>query len=71
MRFVGIWYNMRGEVKRDYVTANDSSTASDLIHALYRDSREPANCLSVVPADQSSYGSRSVTIDTRGGAAWT
>ena len=70
MRFVGIWYNMHGEVKRDYVSANDSSVASELIHEIYRQSKEPADCLTVIPADQSSYGSRSVTVDTRGGSSW-
>lgn len=68
MRFVGIWYNMHGEVARDYVSASDSSAASEAIHRLYSGRPEPAECLSVVPADQNGYGAKSVSVETpRGG----
>ena len=58
MRFVGIWFDMDREVKRDYVTAKDSDTASAMIHALYPNQKYPAPALTVVLA------SSSLTSDT-------
>lgn len=49
LKFVGIWYNMDTEVKRDVVFARDANEASDKIHAMYK--RHPAPCLTIVPYD--------------------
>lgn len=49
MRFVGIWFNMDRETKRDYVTAKDSTEASNKIHALYPSGRYPGKALTVTP----------------------
>lgn len=49
MKFVGIWFDMDREVKRDVVNASDSNEASDKIHLLYRNGNFPAPCLTVTP----------------------
>lgn len=53
MRFMGIWFNMDTEVKRDYVDASNADEASRKIHMLYAGKGEPAEALAVVPADGS------------------
>lgn len=53
MRFIGIWFNMDREVKRDYVTAKDANEASMLIHAMYPNQRYPGKALTVIPANGS------------------
>lgn len=60
MRFIGIWYDMNREIKRDYVDASDVNEASDKLHALYAGRREPGPCLSVVSESWNSqdYGGR-------------
>lgn len=68
MRFIGIWYNMKSEIKRDYVTANNAEEASNKIYALYAGRKQPGPCLSVVP-ESGRYGSGGVIGgDTRGGS---
>lgn len=47
MVFIGIWYDMNSEVKRDRVIADDVNEASNLLYAKY--TTPPAPCLSVVP----------------------
>lgn len=56
MRFIGIWYNLDEEVKRDYVDASNATEASGKLHALYSGTNaEPAPCLAVVPQDGYSH----------------
>ena len=54
MRFVGIWFNMDREIKRDYCNAKDSTEASRLIHAMYPDGKYPGAALTVIPASGAS-----------------
>lgn len=56
MRFIGIWFNMDREVKRDFVDAKDSADASEKINALYFGKEPPAPCLTVIPENPSSSG---------------
>ena len=48
MRFMGIWFNMDSEVKRDYVDASNADEASRKIHMLYAGKGEPAEALAVL-----------------------
>lgn len=51
IRFVGIWFNMDREVKRDYVNAKSADEASNMIHAMYYGKKEPATALTVYPVN--------------------
>ena len=51
MRFVGIWFDLDQEVKRDYVDAKDSSDASEKINSLYAGKEPPAPCLTILVQD--------------------
>lgn len=62
MRFVGIWYDLDREVKRDEVEASSANEASLKIHRLYDNAIEPAPALAIVPKD--AYGKG--VNDTRG-----
>ena len=64
--FIGIWYNPSREVKRDRVKAKDANEASCKIHALYAGKKEPAPCLTVIPAG-GSYGHSGPEVSMRGG----
>lgn len=50
MRFIGIWFDLDREVKRDYVDAKDSTEASEKINALYGQN-PPAPCLTIIAQD--------------------
>lgn len=64
--FIGIWFDMISEVKRDRVRAKDANDASAKIHALYAGRAEPAPCLSVIPAG-GSYGHSGPDFSMKGG----
>lgn len=53
MKFVGIWFNVDEEVKRDYVDAKDSNEASAKINKLYDGKEPPAPCLTILVQDRS------------------
>lgn len=55
MKFIGIWFNMDQEVKRDIVDARDSSEASEKINSMYG-ANPPASCLTIIPENSSITG---------------
>ena len=50
MKFIGIWYNMDEEVKREEVFAKNADEASTKLHQRYPINQWPAPLLSVIPA---------------------
>lgn len=50
MKFIGIWYDMDQEVKREEVFAKNADDASAKLHQRYPINQYPAPFLSVVPA---------------------
>lgn len=54
MKFIGIWFNMDQEIKRDVVEADNANQASEKLHSLYVGRREPGPALAVVPHEGSS-----------------
>lgn len=50
MKFIGIWYNMDEEVKREEVFAKNADEASAKLHQRYLINQWPAPLLSVIPA---------------------
>lgn len=69
MRFIGIWYNMDKEVKRDIVEASNANEASAKLHQLYGndDKKEPAPCLAIAPQDGYSHSPEMYDNQMRGG----
>ena len=63
IRFVGIWYDMTKEIKRDYVNAVDANDASNKFYAMYPPNATPGPCLSVAPAS-GSYGHGDIAVHT-------
>ena len=50
MKFIGIWYDMDQEIKREEVIAKTADEASAKIHTRYPINQYPAPFLSIVPA---------------------
>lgn len=50
MKFIGIWYDLEQEVKREEVVAKDANEASAKLHERYPINQWPAPYLSIVPA---------------------
>lgn len=68
MRFIGIWYNLDREVKRDYVEAANANEASAKLHKLYSSmENEPAQCLTIIPQDGYSSAPDGFDMQMRGG----
>lgn len=53
MKFVGIWFNMDQEVKRDVVDAENANQAGEKLHRMYSGREEPGMALAVVPHEGS------------------